>query len=251
MESGTHMDTSIRAARSRPLATALLACGLLGVSAPAGALTIFDNGAPDEEDALFSDVYGSEGEPDQRIADDFSFAAGSYELGSIEWYGVYLEGDPAPADTFTIRIHADASGLPDAGDFVEVDASAVTRTYTGVDTSFGLPIYAYVVDIAALLIEGDTAYWLSIYNGADPDNPWFWATSNAGLGDGNATYSNGPEGPFEAVPGGPELAFRVAARPIPEPSASLLFALGALVAGGSMRRGHPAARSERRFGVGS
>jgi hypothetical protein len=236
------MDTSNHEARKMILATALLACGLVGMSAPAAALTIFDNGAPDGQDAEFSNVFSDDDAvEDQRIADDFAFEPGSYELKTIEWFGVYAPQTPDPpgTDAFTVRIYSDAPGAPDVSLFEYT--GEVTRTDTGQGVIIGdltLPIYLYVVDIAALALEGDTSYWLSIYNGVGSEALWFWATSNGGAGDGNATFSNGPDGPWLDVPSGSELAFRLGAQPIPEPSAALAFGLGSLVVGGSLRRGH-------------
>jgi hypothetical protein len=234
-------DESNRGTGMRILATVFLACGFVGSAAPARALTIFDNGTPDGQDALFSNVFSDDdGDTDQRIADDFAFAPGAYELKTIEWFGVYApdSADPPGADAFTIGIHADASGSPGSR-FFEYTGS-VARMETGQDVIIGdltLPIYVYVVDIAALVLEGDSSYWLSIHNGAGSEALWFWATSNGGLGDGNANYSNGPDGPWLEVPTGSELAFRLGARPIPEPSAALAFGLGSLVVGGSLHRG--------------
>ena len=218
----------------------LLVWGLVGASSQALATPIYDNGPPDLLNGLFSDTVNGVG---FQMADDFRFDTVGYEVTNIHWFGGYAFGNsPASPDDFTVRIYGDAAGVPDASDFIEVFSGVAMRTDTGDDDPFDLDIYEYRVDIDPLMLDADTTYWMSVFNDAVPNggDPWFWATSDASSGTGNAAFTDGDGNAWLLEHRDWELAFGLGGDDlptIPEPSAALVFGIGCLVVGGKVRRG--------------
>ena len=86
------------------------AVALLGIAAgtPAMAGIIFNNGAPDLNNAGESDFDF----PFQQ-ADNFSLAPGAETIRDVHWWGIYaFINTPTAPDNFTIRIFADNGGVP-------------------------------------------------------------------------------------------------------------------------------------------
>jgi len=243
------VNTRIPSDATTILAATALVFGVAGNPSSALASVIYDNSGPDLISGLFSDV----SDDNKRVADDFSFATVPHEVSDIHWFGGYcallpngdceLPDTTANPDDFTIRLHSNDAGLPDTADFIEVFTGAAMRTDTGLDDSFGLDIYEYSVDIDPVTLQGDTTYWLSIFNDAVPNggDPWFWATSDATSGTGNSAFAVGEGSPWIAEMNNFELAFNLtgASAPIPEPGAAFVFSVGCLFVSGASRRRRP------------
>ena len=221
------------------LATALLCATIVAV--PASADVIFDNGAPDGNDALVSTV--AAGAPVFAL-DDFTVAQGSETITDIHWWGAYLDSeyDPtAESQWFWVLIVPDNGGLPDLNGVdintipvVNPTVAATGNTVATVsipgDISDGpRDVYEYsaFLDAPITLTPGAT-YWLSIidvsaiYSGRDPlaDPTFAWSTS--AVQGGNAQYAFGN---FIATED--EMAFQLTNDGVvPEPASILLMGLG-------------------------
>jgi hypothetical protein len=121
------------------------------------------------------DGYLSDPAGDQ-VADDFSLASNS-DVQAIRWWGTYL-GDTAEPDDFSIRFFVDVGGdQPNKNPHAEFSDLDVSRTDSGLDDSFGDPIYEYQATLPFDSVpSGVTLSYVSITNATD--NGWFWQQSD-------------------------------------------------------------------------
>ena len=224
----------------RVLLAAALLCAILA-AAPASADVIYDNGAPDGNDALLSTV--AAGAPVFAL-DDFTLAEGSETITDVHWWGAYYDSeyDPTAEDqAFGVLIVPDDGGLPDLSglDFFAIPVVIPTVSATGnTVAAVSVPgdfsdgprdVYEYsaFLDTPITLTPGVT-YWLSIidlsaiYSGRDPlaDPTFAWSTS--AVQGGNTQYSFGG---FVATED--EMAFQLTNDGVvPEPASILLMGFG-------------------------
>ena len=155
------------------LGTALI----LGSMQTANADVIYDNGAPDEVDAWFSDItYGS------AVLDDFVLEAGASSITDVHWWGAYIDNQVV-VDTFYIAILSELGGAPDVSLSAIVSvwaAGDVYQTATGTQVAGLYDVYEYGVDIPQVNLTAGETYWLAIVNSTDT---WGWATSDADVGN--------------------------------------------------------------------
>ena len=205
----------------RKLLTVFMMVGVIAIALPASADVIFDNGAPDLGESWVSDVawYAEQ-------ADDFQLQPGATLLTDVHWWGVYGGEQTPQIDSFTIRLFADNGGTPDTGQFYEVSGIDGGRVATGTQEDGFFDIYSYSADIAPIALSANTTYWISITNDTsnDPDDYWYWTTSN--FQGGNGVYRLADGGVWDGSTAS-ELAFYLTGRTVvPEPASMTLLGLG-------------------------
>lgn len=181
--------------------------GVLGVFAGSASAVIVQ--APNGGSMIFSDVGTG-----QSLADNFIVGSGGTSLDILSWYGGYFPGNVVVNDSFTIRIHGDAGGIPDGGAaFFDLSGVAAdTRTDTGVNI-FGSDEYVYTLDLGGLSLGAGT-YWLEIFN--DTGANWAWEGGNLDTVNGRARSAAAFQNPGTNWFGSsPELAFSFTAVPAP------------------------------------
>ena len=86
-----------------------LAIAILALAAQfATAATVFDNGESNLTNAAQSDSNSS-----TTVADNFTLS-GATTLRAIQWWGIYVAGNTASPDSFTINIFLDNANAPGA-----------------------------------------------------------------------------------------------------------------------------------------
>lgn len=195
------------------------------VNGPGSALadTIYDNGLPDLSIASLSDF-----EDGRQSADDFHLQPGASTITDVHWFGAYFNGNtPTEPDNFTIRVFADAGGVPAVNPLAERAVGDVGRTDTG--QTVGSNVYAYDTTINAIVLDPNTTYWLSIVNDttADRDDLWYWPVKSS-IGNGAVRDSDGVAWTGSVPFPNPELAFSLTGPIVPEPSSMALAAVGLL-----------------------
>lgn len=174
---------------------------------------------PNQSGAIVSDA--STG---QSIADDFIVGSGGASLDTLTWWGGYLSGNVPGNDSFTVRIHGDAGGLPDGlPAFVDMSGIAGARTATG-GSLFGVAEYQYTFDFGGLNLGAGT-YWLEIFNdAAQSGERWSWETGNLDPINGRARSAGAFQNPgVNWFSNGPELAFSF--KTVPAPGSLALLGL--------------------------
>jgi hypothetical protein len=198
------------------------------------AATLYDNGAPDNVNAFRSDFASNNGGPSstdtQQVSDDFSLA-GPSTVNSVGWWGLYAFQDTSVplTDNFTIRIFADAAGMPSTAPLFQFAVgNSVNRVDTGIQIQ-GFEQFSYTATLPATLL-GAGSYWLSVLNNSTGQtNDWFWSTSNDSAGDAmNRDTEASPWAPAAVssdFPNGFETAFNIggAAAAAPDAGSSALL----------------------------
>ena len=181
----------------------------LAIAQLAGAATVFDNGAPNLQNAAASDLGNGFTSYENFIL------GGTTTLRSVQWWGIYFPGNTASADSFTVSIYANNAGQP--GSAVAGPLSvAATRQVTSNTVGGTWDLYLYDAVIPDTVLGAGT-YWLSIVNNTSGADSWYWATSAS---SGDARQNTGALNL--------ELAFNLSdtASTVPEPSTYLLSAAG-------------------------
>ena len=165
--------------------TALLSCL---VTFPAIAAVLFSNGEPDPSAGAVASNFGHDPEYEYQSADDFSLAAAS-TISQVRWWGIYQGSNvPLEPDVFTLRIFADAGGLPSVTPIFEESLARVRRQKTG-GFSGGYDVYEYNVSLRPHLELPAGTYWISIVEDVDVEElgvAWLWSLrSNS---EGNHAY---------------------------------------------------------------
>jgi hypothetical protein len=194
----------------------------LGAVQPAIADVIYDNGTPDLLESYASDANWHSGYAEQ--ADDFVLQPGATLLTDVHWWGVYAVAQTPLTDSFTIRLFEDVAGVPDTSHFYEVSGIDGSRVATGTLEDNLFEIYSYSADITPIQLNANTNYWISIVNDStDPDDDWYWTTSNGTSGNSAGRFVDG--GPWNDH--GAELAFYLTGRSVvPEPASMTMLGLG-------------------------
>jgi hypothetical protein len=203
--------------RRERLAVAVAMALAIPASGSAGPV-IFDN------NVVATTAVGINGPPSITLADDFELLPGATTIGDVHWSGFYVEDRITASDDFTIRVFADAGGLPGGAALMSQVVSPL-RTMTG---TLGLrTLFEYSADILPLALSANTLYWLAI-DWNEPvgvsSSDWRWLADQSPAG--NAAYGNWEQdlwvtiGPNASVG---ELDFRLTA--VPEPAALALLGL--------------------------
>jgi hypothetical protein len=165
-------------------------------------------------------------------ADDVVFASDTLVTG-IDWSGLYSGGGtggdytPSIADSFHIKIYADAGGIPGStlATFSAGDGSRV-------DSGFNLGaspynVYSYEASLSYTFLAGVT-YWVSVQNsyGGDTDL-WGWGRGNPGTGSAIAVTN--AVGDWHTVPLHKGADFRLYGE-VPAPTTLALLSISGLAA---------------------
>ena len=165
--------------------TALLSCL---VTFPAAAAVLFSNGEPDLSAGAVASNFGHDPEYEYQSADDFHLAAPS-TISQVRWWGIYQGSNvPLEPDVFTLRIFADAGGLPTVIPIFEEQLSRVRRQKTG-GLSGGYDVYEYNVSLHPRVELPAGTYWISVVEDVDVEElgvAWLWSLSSNS--EGNHAY---------------------------------------------------------------
>lgn len=213
--------TSFQSSALKRLAGVALA---LGMAHGAQALTVFNNGAPNQLTGvnMSSNV----------VAEDFTLLAATNITNFRFWS---IQDTPgAYTGSLQVSVYSNVGGSP--GVVVASGTGSLAATATGASTAFGYAEYVFDIPVAATLGAG--TYWLAIANfPLNPINPseMLWETTSGGLGS-TAKYLQGASW-IDALE---HLAFRVdgtlvGGGNVPEPSTLALLAV-ALAGAAVMRR---------------
>lgn len=226
---------------------ALIAFGF-AAAGNAGAAVVYDNGGA--TDKLPGGYVSDMGEApfSQQMGDDFTLDTSANVIEDVHWwgwYGIPLAAQPAP-DNFSIRIFEINAGAPDVDPLFDINVGSVGRAKTDILVDYSIfpggdfrQVYEYWVDIAAIELDPDIPYLLSIVNdtsGTASYDEWAWSTT--------LDYSLSGNSHLRATDGdqwGPgveqELAFKLTAAP--EPATTALIGLGIAGIGFGFRRRRP------------
>jgi hypothetical protein len=165
--------------------TALLSCL---VTFPAAAAVLFSNGEADLSAGAVASNFGHDPEYEYQSADDFFLAAPS-TISQVRWWGIYQGSNvPLEPDVFTLRIFADAGGLPSVIPIFEEQVSRVRRQKTG-GLSGGYDVYEYNLSLRPRVELPAGTYWISIVEDVDVEElgvAWLWSLSSNS--EGNHAY---------------------------------------------------------------
>jgi hypothetical protein len=165
------------------------ACALALACFPAGAAVLYQQvGIETGERGAYSDAC-------QQIADEFvPLASGT--LTQVTWQGSYYGTDnPNATESFTLRLFADAGGMPANAHFFEISALA-SKVAAG--TLIGKTLYDYAMTIpGGPTLNSGTTYWIAI-NTNEPCNNYAWAGSTDGPATGSLVYRSGDLGSWTA-----------------------------------------------------
>lgn len=144
-------------------------------------------------------------------------------INEIQWTGTYSTFAPV-LDDFSIEFYLDdGTNLPLGPPVAIFD---IGNTATKTDSGFNVirDIYDYSVEIAPLLLDANTTYWLSITNNTT-DNPgerWFWGTQNFATNDRAFSFDLGET--WTASTSNTSLVdFRLIGETVPEPQSVLVL----------------------------
>ena len=173
----------------RAMASIGTACALALACFPAGAAVLYQQvGIETGERGAYSDAC-------QQIADEFvPLASGT--LTQVTWQGSYYGTDnPNATESFTLRLFADAGGMPANAHFFEISALA-SKVAAG--TLIGKTLYDYAMTIPGVpTLNSGTTYWIAI-NTNEPCNNYAWAGSTDGPATGSLVYRSGDLGSWTA-----------------------------------------------------
>ncbi len=173
----------------RAMASIGTACALALACFPAGAAVLYQQvGIETGERGAYSDAC-------QQIADEFvPLASGT--LTQVTWQGSYYGTDnPNATESFTLRLFADAGGMPANAHFFEISALA-SKVAAG--TLIGKTLYDYAMTIpGGPTLNSGTTYWIAI-NTNEPCNNYAWAGSTDGPATGSLVYRSGDLGSWTA-----------------------------------------------------
>jgi hypothetical protein len=162
--------------------TALLSILL---SLPAAAAVLFSNGEPDLSAGAVASNFGHDPEYEYQSADDFVLA-GKSTISQVRWWGIYQGSNvPLEPDVFTLRIFADAGGLPSVIPIYEEQLLRVRRQKTG-GLSGGYDVYEFNVSLRPHVELPAGAYWISIVEDVDAEAlgvAWLWSLSSNSQGN--------------------------------------------------------------------
>ncbi len=162
---------------------AFIAACVFGLSVRAAAL--FGNGSPNPDAGGVASNFGHDPEYEYQSADDFVLTSDT-TLAKVRWWGMYQGSNmPLDPDAFSIRIFADAGGIPAATPIVDEQVVRVRRRPTGV-TSGGYDIYEYTTQLKPHVTLSAGTYWLSIVEDVDVEETataWLWALSSNSSGN--------------------------------------------------------------------
>jgi hypothetical protein len=177
---------------------------------------------------------------------------GQFTLGEtttlqfLEWWGAYaFANTPLAADSFSVRIYAVTSGVPESAPLIDF-ALTSSRVLSGLMTSNNLPIYRYTSTMPDAML-GPGTYVLSIVNDTrtDTNDNWYWSQSTAT--NLPAWERNTPTSAWYNLKAGdpptptPNVAFNVSGFiPTPEPGTLSLVAVAGLCFAGRRLRGRSA-----------
>jgi hypothetical protein len=211
----------------RPVLGALVTLVAIG---PASAVTIFDNGGPDQ-------VSGNE-MTHWVQTEDFVLTTDSYLTDAHFWS---VEGGSWDG-TLDYFLFADAGGVPAAAPFATGSAVNVSKVATGNVLFFGSE-YEYSFDLASPIpLSGGTTYWFGLHlsNNFDRDEI-YWETTNVGLGASGSTGVESEGGTFgNWFDNAQHHAFYLTGRAIPEPTSLALAGVSLMGVLGCTRRGRRA-----------
>ena len=173
----------------RAMASIGTACALALACFPAGAAVLYQQvGIETGERGAYSDAC-------QQIADEFvPLASGT--LTQVTWQGSYYGTDnPNATESFTLRLFADAGGMPANAHFFEISALA-SKVAAG--TLIGKTLYDYAMTIpGGPTLNSGTTYWIAI-NTNEPCSNYAWAGSTDGPATGSLVYRSGDLGSWTA-----------------------------------------------------
>lgn len=166
----------------RFIVTALLSCL---VSFPTVAAVLFSNGEPDPAAGAVASNFGHDPEYEYQSADDFILASPS-TISQVRWWGIYQGSNvPLEPDVFTLKIFADAGGLPSVIPIYEEQLARVRRQKTG-DISGGYDVYEFNTSLRPHLDLPAGTYWLSIVEDVDVEElgvAWLWSLNSNSAGN--------------------------------------------------------------------
>jgi hypothetical protein len=203
--------------RARLVLGAVVCMGLLSFTGSVQAEIIFSQ--PPNFDIQSSTVFWSNIGNFQQESSRFTLSAGA-DIAHIDWWGGYDTG--LPADTFTIRLFADAGGQPAKNPLATTAVTNLTRADTGMKDfgGKGTEVYFYSADLGAPLTVGaNTTYWLSILD--NTPNNWYWLAD----GPGTHYFRTGDTGDWLQSVNGNNFAYQLSTA-VPEPSSLVLTGLG-------------------------
>ena len=173
----------------RAMASIGTACALALACFPAGAAVLYQQvGIETGERGAYSDAC-------QQIADEFvPLASGT--LTQVTWQGSYYGTDnPNATESFTLRLFADAGGMPANAHFFEISALA-SKVAAG--TLIGKTLYDYAMTIpGGPTLNSGTTYWIAI-NTNEPCGNYAWTGSTDGPATGSLVYRSGDLGSWTA-----------------------------------------------------
>jgi hypothetical protein len=157
----------------------------------------------------------------QQEADNFALAQAASVL-TIHWWGAYANNGIG-TDNFTLRFFSDVAGNPAMMPFVDVSSLSVTRTATNLVDNLGDQVYDYQATLpSAVSLDQATTYYLSLVNNT---GDWDW------VGSGPGTHWARPDdtSAWTLSTNTTNFAFELSGgAAVPEPSAVLLLAIGAV-----------------------
>lgn len=155
-------------------------------------------------------------------------------INQVSWLGAYKNGDNLPdnPDNFTINFYAFSGGIPATTPFASETAGG-QRVNTGQTLIFGTPIYAYTATFP-LVPLGPGTFLIEIRNSHLGTKSWLWCDLDASPGD---SYQRGsPTASWQEFNGNGVAEYAFSISGIPEPTGTLLLALGGFVMGVFHRR---------------
>jgi hypothetical protein len=135
---------------------------LITISSATAFAQVVLNQPPDQINAFWSDVDGSE-----SVAENFVVSS-TVNVAQIRIWGIYFfTGTPPVTDNFTVIFHFDSSGLPGAAFSTQTNVP-VTRQLTG-GTFAGYAEYVYTLTLTTPVNLIPGTYWVEIYGNTTGD----------------------------------------------------------------------------------